>query len=102
MNTKVLTIKAAFFTYNDMQTLQGDKSLIRSGSFCALVVAVCPFRAFVLFSGHVLVQPTCVPKVVTLVTFAPFCYRTFGGSLLSGGRYFRTAKTCTPHGHNTK
>ena len=24
--------------------------------------------------------------------------RYFGGSLLSGGRYFRMAKTCTPHG----
>ena len=56
-HSKVLSIKAAFVTYNDMQFISSyitrDKSLIRS--FCALVVAVCPFCAFVLFSGHVLV-----------------------------------------------
>ena len=44
-----------------------------------------------------------VPKVTTLVTFGfrtpPPAITSFGGPLFSGGRYFRMAKTRTPHRH---
>ena len=42
-----------------------------------------------------------VPKVTTIVTFGFSTLRILI-SLLSGGRYFRVAKTCTPHGHFEK
>ena len=43
-------------------------------------------------------KETChkVPKVTNLVIFG---FSTLLLSLLSGGRYFRMAKTFTPHGH---
>ena len=43
-------------------------------------------------------KETChkVPKVTSLVIFG---FSTLLLSLLSGGRYFRMAKTCTPHKH---